>query len=179
MENRTLRFCTACREQVSPEAAFCTSCGKRAEPSVYKRGGRFPVWMLLAALFCGGVILTALTVALHPDMATEERASAIRDWAASNDEQLHLAANLCAQHSEWAVKDCRNVAQKRVAIGMTSEQVMAAWGYPSAVNKTTVAGGVNEQWVYRHHGDATVDYAETDDYVYLENGVVTAIQNDQ
>lgn len=67
MDANTFRFCTACREQMSPEAAFCSRCGKRAEPSVYKRKRDFPVWMLIAATVCGGVILAAITMALDPN----------------------------------------------------------------------------------------------------------------
>lgn len=52
------------------------------------------------------------------------------------------------------------------AIGMTAEQVEAStWGKPKDINKTTYSWGVKEQWVYS-------DYR----YIYLEDGIVTAIQ---
>lgn len=55
----------------------------------------------------------------------------------------------------------------RVMAGMSSYQVQVAWGKPTSINKSFVAGIVHEQWVYRHGpGDAQ--------YVYLEDGVVTA-----
>lgn len=51
-------------------------------------------------------------------------------------------------------------------VGMTAEQVEAStWGKPNDINKTTTQYGVNEQWVYSN-----------DKYIYLEDGVVTAIQ---
>lgn len=51
-------------------------------------------------------------------------------------------------------------------IGMTAEEVKkSTWGEPKKINKTTTAYGVSEQWVY--YGDR---------YIYLENGVVTSIQ---
>jgi hypothetical protein len=51
-------------------------------------------------------------------------------------------------------------------IGMTrSELENSRWGKPTDINKTTTALGTSEQWVYS-------DYR----YVYLENGIVTAIQ---
>ncbi len=51
-------------------------------------------------------------------------------------------------------------------IGMTAEEVKkSTWGEPKKINKTTTAYGVSEQWVY--YGDK---------YIYLENGVVTSIQ---
>lgn len=51
------------------------------------------------------------------------------------------------------------------AIGMTAAEVYAStWGTPQKVNTTKTATGEREQWVY------------DDGYIYLENGIVTAIQ---
>ncbi|WP_180287760.1 hypothetical protein [Janthinobacterium sp. 35] len=50
---------------------------------------------------------------------------------------------------------------------MTAKQVRASnWGGPESVNRSTGTYGVHEQWVY---GGGN--------YIYLENGVVTSIQN--
>lgn len=54
-------------------------------------------------------------------------------------------------------------------IGMTAEQVLkSTWGKPSEINKTTTQYCVYEQWVY--HG------YRKNQYIYLEDGIVTAIQ---
>ncbi|KKC46959.1 hypothetical protein VE23_07110 [Paenibacillus sp. D9] len=45
------------------------------------------------------------------------------------------------------------------------EVLESTWGKPSKINKTTTKYGVHEQWVY--YGGR---------YVYLEDGVVTLIQ---
>lgn len=51
-------------------------------------------------------------------------------------------------------------------IGMTEEKVLeSTWGKPQKINKTTNRYGVSEQWVY---GSGR--------YVYLDDGVVTSIQ---
>lgn len=51
-------------------------------------------------------------------------------------------------------------------IGMTAEEVEnSTWGKPEKINTTTYSWGTSEQWVY-----------STSRYVYLDNGVVTAIQ---
>ena len=51
-------------------------------------------------------------------------------------------------------------------IGMTADEVReSTWGNPSHINKTTTANGTSEQWVYSDNK-----------YIYIENGVVTAIQ---
>ena len=53
------------------------------------------------------------------------------------------------------------------SIGMTSKEVRASrWGSPDDVNKTTTASGITEQWVY-----------SSGKYIYLDNGVVTTIQD--
>lgn len=50
-------------------------------------------------------------------------------------------------------------------IGMTSAEVdNSTWGEPTSKNITTTASGTDEQWVYPNY-----------QYVYIENGVVTAV----
>ena len=63
-----------------------------------------------------------------------------------------------------------NIAQRKVAIGMTADEVVSSWGRPDKVNKTITASGTSEQWVYegRKHRNQ---------YVYLDNGVVRSIQS--
>lgn len=52
------------------------------------------------------------------------------------------------------------------AIGMTAEEVKnSTWGEPKDINKTTFAWGTSEQWIYPNYK-----------YIYLDNGIVTAIQ---
>lgn len=51
-------------------------------------------------------------------------------------------------------------------IGMTAEEVNGSiWGKPDKINKTTTKYGVSEQWCYSDNR-----------YVYLDDGIVTAIQ---
>lgn len=58
------------------------------------------------------------------------------------------------------------VIKKEPAIGMTAEEVRAStWGEPKDINKTTTKYRVKEQWVYSGYK-----------YIYLENGIVTTIQ---
>lgn len=56
----------------------------------------------------------------------------------------------------------------RVVVGMTAAQVRQAWGEPQSINRTQSARGTEEQWVYG------LGY-----YVYVFNGVVTAVQTIQ
>ena len=59
-------------------------------------------------------------------------------------------------------------AANQGVVGMTAEQVRQAWGEPLRINRTQSAGGTQEQWVYG------LGY-----YVYVRNGVVTAVQTIQ
>ena len=67
---------------------------------------------------------------------------------------------------EW-VSDSTTVPAEKgdPKIGMTELEVYgSSWGYPKSRNKTTTAAGTREQWVY--------DFG----YIYITNGIVTAIQ---
>ena len=70
-----------------------------------------------------------------------------------------------------------NVATKTAApaqvygvyIGMTEDQLWRSmWGKPTSINRTVTANNIREQWVYRG--------GKQEGYIYLTNGVVTAIQ---
>jgi hypothetical protein len=52
-----------------------------------------------------------------------------------------------------------------ISVGMTEAMVRASWGDPEHVKSTITASGRSEQWVYGSQ------------YVYIENGVVTAMQS--
>lgn len=56
------------------------------------------------------------------------------------------------------------VAARKVSIGMPAALVEMAVGRPERINKTITASTDHSQWVYG------------DNYVYIEDGVVTAIQ---
>lgn len=74
-------------------------------------------------------------------------------------------AQLLVQHPEWAPEIRKAVSCHEVEIGMTSVQVTDALGSPDKVNTTTTSDDTSEQWVYHSQ------------YVYLDNGTVTATQS--
>jgi protein TonB len=65
----------------------------------------------------------------------------------------------------WPEKTKRAVLDKRIEIGMTSEQVKAAWGAPQNINETITATRREEQWVYPGPS-----------FLYFTNGALTTIQ---
>lgn len=62
------------------------------------------------------------------------------------------------------VKNWNAIKNRNVLIGMTPQEVELAWGRPKNINVSEGIWGVHEQWVY------------DDEYVYFENGKVSAIQ---
>ena len=71
--------------------------------------------------------------------------------------------------SSWAdaYQQAQAPAKPDPAIGMTADEVRNSnWGSPEEINTTTTATDVEEQWVYGGNR-----------YIYLDNGVVTAIQD--
>jgi len=57
------------------------------------------------------------------------------------------------------------IHEKRVQIGMTTEQCRAAWGRPRDINRSVGSFGVHEQWCY------------SNSYLYFEDGILTSWQN--
>jgi len=58
------------------------------------------------------------------------------------------ARKICGQHPSWGKNNCAAVARREVIIGMTMEQVLAAWGNPMRSNETVTAAGTDLQLVY-------------------------------
>lgn len=73
-----------------------------------------------------------------------------------------------SKHPDWSADICNTIGKGQIYIGMTDDQVRAAWGRPYRVNRTTSANGVHEQWVMHEMGGS---------YVYFEDGICTTVQN--
>ncbi len=58
------------------------------------------------------------------------------------------------------------INENRVVIGMSAKMCRAAWGEPDHINRTVTKYSTSEQWVY-----------DSGNYLYFENGKLTAIQN--
>jgi hypothetical protein len=65
----------------------------------------------------------------------------------------------------WPDQIKKAVVERKIRIGMTNEQVTAAWGRPEKVNETIRATGRDEQWIY-----------SGSTYLYFSNGTLTTIQ---
>ena len=73
-------------------------------------------------------------------------------------------------------EDIKNlISNKKIRIGMTTEQVLLSWGKPcpsredgDCINRTVGAWGVHEQWIYNYPNGP---------YLYFENGVLASWQD--
>lgn len=87
----------------------------------------------------------------------------------SENEELKNIYNqyLAEQRAAKEAKQKEKSKSQGVYIGMTKQQVLdSMWGEPIKINTTTTKYGVSEQWVYPNNN-----------YLYFENGKLTAIQN--
>lgn len=74
------------------------------------------------------------------------------------------AGKIWAKHRDWSREICEVIAERKVTIGMTTDQVRASWGRPESINSSVYSFGTHEQWVYG-----------VGQYVFFENGVMTSL----
>jgi len=107
---------------------------------------------------------------------TRARVEAERRTARSSGQLQAAAAQQELQDAEerrvvrvrarkWPPAVTTAVLARKIAFGMTREQVRLSWGEPEDINRTVTPGRVREQWVYGEQ------------LVYFVNGVVTAWQD--
>jgi hypothetical protein len=97
----------------------------------------------------GTLVLITVFGVTAPEREAKERANAAVTKKAEEDLKVEL------------------IAQHRVAIGMTKEECLLAWGKPEdGVNTTINSRGRSEQWCYGYGR-----------YLYFQNGVLVTIQN--
>lgn len=65
-------------------------------------------------------------------------------------------AEQCLKH--WTDEECKKMAEQKIWLGMTENQLILSWGLPKDKNNTVGVWGVSSQWVYGDFGP----------YVYLE-----------
>lgn len=138
---------------------------------------RYDYLMKLAALLPND---EGVTSELAKERANHEKADAAREQEKSALERLSISA-FCSRfrrrpndpallaafearggRGQWA----SYIVSSRIAMGMNEFEVRCAWGPPNHVNRTVYAGGIEDkQMIY---GDS---------YVYLENGVMTSLQD--
>jgi cell division protein FtsL len=91
-----------------------------------------------------------------------------------SDQPVESSQDQANRQIAWAKRQTQvdiAVAERRIFVGMTQAEVIKSWGSPHKINQTLTARGSSQQWVYKVRG------AGNDQYVYVDNGVVRAIQS--
>lgn len=69
-----------------------------------------------------------------------------------------------------SVQSLESISNAKISIGMNRHELLMSWGLPNDINSTHTASGERAQWVY-----GNPIYGAN--YVYLDNDVITTIQN--
>lgn len=97
----------------------------------------------------------------------EKEAEAVRSEAAKKEDEKRLKEKISEikmQHPGWGKKAIKAIADGKVFIGMSEEQVIESWGRPDNINSTISQWGTNQQWCYEHQ------------YLYFSNGKLDSMQ---
>jgi hypothetical protein len=65
----------------------------------------------------------------------------------------------------WNENECQKIAEQKIWLGMSKDQLLLSWGVPKDVNNSIGSWGVHSQWVYDSFGP----------YVYLEGESETSL----
>lgn len=79
--------------------------------------------------------------------------------------KAHESRVATIKSKQWPLPIEQTVIDRKVQIGMTTEQVTLAWGKPSKINRSVGRWGEHEQWVY---GST---------YLYFEGGLLKSFQD--
>jgi hypothetical protein len=164
-----LKKCKECGKEVSTEAKYCPHCGAHVKTTIGCLAWAviiFGVLILLGMIF--GNLSRMPTPPSQPPTAAELKAKKQAEEGARKAEEQYLktpAGKLWQKHKDWNRDYCQAIVNRRVIIGMNSEQVRAAWGRPERINRTVFPSHTSEQWVY---GDS---------YLYFDDGVLASFQD--
>lgn len=147
--------CKHCAMMIPGAAKICPYCRKKQGSSMAA------LWLI------GLIVLLFGYTCSHMDSSTT--ASSVQAPAAPQEVALTEKGKKVKQkHSSWSNDICNTVAEKKIMVGMTTDQVRSAWGKPYRINTSTGSYGEHEQWV--------MSDGIGSDYVYFENGIMTSLQ---
>ncbi len=154
----TKKLCPHCKQEVDPKASRCPHCHGKIYRWTFGR-------MMMVGLL--GLVVFFIVVSTTTNInSSEPNPTAAQDAAELAAWQQTPAGQLCAKHPDWKRLACDAIVAKKVRVGMTKEQAIAAWGEPEDINTTSTAGGTHEQWVYGFGN-----------YIYFDNGILSTVQN--
>lgn len=171
----SLKKCKDCGATVSGDATACPSCGK-PQRGWFGCGKSLLVIAIVIGLFVVFAVIVNNSAntppapsALHsPDEVAKTLGAAVNEVQKKTQDpvwQKSKAGKLYKKHPDWPPAECDAIAAGKVSMGMTADQVRAAWGKPEHINTTVTAGGKHEQWVWG-----------SSQYAYFQDGILTSVQ---
>lgn len=147
--------CKYCATMVPKDAIICPHCHRRLKISIFTKG----CWILI-------LIFAGLLINSH--WRSPEKRISKTDSATQEAQLTETGKKIKEAHLSWSNEDCNTIGEKKIRIGMNSNQVIAAWGKPYKINKTSIANSIHEKWTMNNSPNST--------YLYFENGKLTNIQ---
>jgi len=130
------------------------------------------------ALTAAAALLAGCATMSNPrDLADDDLCARYGRNIRANDAQraAELRAEMDTRQLRIDEDDVAFIRKALVRVGMTTCAMHASWGIPSISNRTTTAGDVRVQHVWR---GVTGQYVRTQSsFVYTQGGRVVAIQN--
>lgn len=123
--------------------------------------------IIIVALAAVGALIDAISPVPDNTQATEIMAAPALPLVPQGELLTAKGKIIKQKHKGWTNEDCNIIGKGEIAIGMDAEQVVAAWGRPYKINKTTTGTSTHEQWVMHQHGST---------YIYFDNGILKTIQ---
>lgn len=150
----TGKSCKQCTMAISVAAKTCPYCGKGQNAGIPR------------SLQISFFIIIALSISFNI-MRSGHRSE--KNVLASEEALTEKGNQIKSAHSSWSNSVCNSIGNKLIRIGMTTEQVLLAWGRkPHKINNTVSANATHEQWVM--HDDINTDY------LYFKDGILYSIQ---
>lgn len=143
--------CKQCTMMIPKEAKICPHCRKRQG------------WTWPAKIFLGLILLSVMMPVFVGSNKTHSPAPIVQEEPLSPKGQ-----NIKKLYPGWSNDVCNTVSEEKIKIGMTEEQVIAAWGKPYKINTTRNSYGSHDQWVMHDSIDSS--------YLYFDNGILKSIQ---
>jgi len=100
-----------------------------------------------------------------------ERVNGEKGWYPCQNDLIEYTSPIS---NKWPAEIIHLIKAQKLAIGMTTEQVLISWGKPLKINSNRSRYSVTEQWIYEP-GRSTNWYGPSG-YLYFENGELTNIQ---
>lgn len=68
------------------------------------------------------------------------------------------AGQICKKHPDWTNEDCKNLANKKIWIGMSYEMLVEMWGKPNVANPSNYGNGTEWQWCWTAYSSPSCFY---------------------